>query len=105
MQEILKKSNGLAKSYALIKDYTEELFCTGDIHTISYCLEVYRQYFNNKPLDYPIFLSNEIKETLPKAKLHTGLLILKKNKKFYKQIEKLLKNLTPTIYKEFLLKI
>ena len=31
--ETSKKSNGLAKSYALIEDYTEELFCTGDIHT------------------------------------------------------------------------
>ena len=39
-REIFLKSNGIAKSYALTKDYTEELFGTGDIHTISYCLEV-----------------------------------------------------------------
>ena len=80
-REIFKKGNGIAKSYALIKDYTEALFCIGEIHTIRYCLDVYRQYLNNEPFDYPIFLSSEIKETLPK--LHTELLV------FCKQIKKL----------------
>ena len=87
-REISKQGNGIAKSCVLIEDYTEALFCTGEIHTIRYCLDVYRQYLNNEPFDYPIFLSSEIKETLPK--LHTELVIFKKKiTKFCKQIKKL----------------
>ena len=28
------------------------LFCTGDIETVSYCMEIYRQFLNNKRLDF-----------------------------------------------------
>ena len=50
-KEILETASGLANSYLKIKDYSEDLFCTGDIPTIDYCLEVYRQYLNNEPFD------------------------------------------------------
>ena len=50
-KEILETASGLANSYLKIKDYSEELFCTGDIPAIDYCLEVYRQYLNNEPFD------------------------------------------------------
>ena len=50
-KEILETASGLANSYLKIKDYSEDLFCTGDIPAIDYCLEVYRQYLNNEPFD------------------------------------------------------
>ena len=27
-------------------------FCTGDIETVDYFMEVYRQYLNNEPLEF-----------------------------------------------------
>ena len=104
-QEILETANGLAKSYAQIKEYTNNLFYTSDIHTIDYGLEDYRQFLDKEPFDYPIFLSIEIKEALPK--LHKSLLIFKKRIiKFYKQVKKLTpKKLTVIKYKNILLMI
>ena len=84
-QEVLETASGLANNYFKIKKYTDDLFCTGDIQTIDYCLEVYRQRINNEPLDYSIYLSSEIRETLPKH--HKNLITLKRIIiKFYKQI-------------------
>ena len=49
---------------------------------------VYRQHVNNELLDYPIYLSSEIKETLPKH--HKNLLTFKRIIiKFYKTIKRL----------------
>ena len=35
-----------------IKALSEDLFCTGDIETVDYCMEIYRQYSNNELLDF-----------------------------------------------------
>ena len=45
-------STYLNKSFITIKSLREELFCTGDIETIDYCMEVYRHYENCEPFDF-----------------------------------------------------
>ena len=42
----------LTKSFTKIKSLSEEFFCTGDIQTLNYCMKVYSQFLNNKPLDF-----------------------------------------------------
>ena len=39
---------------------SEDLFCTGDIETVDYCIEVYRQFLNHEPLDFFISCRWEI---------------------------------------------
>ena len=38
----------LVQIFIKIKALSEDLFCTGDIETVDYCMEVYRQYSNNE---------------------------------------------------------
>ena len=45
-------STYLNKSFIAIKSLREELFCTGDIETIDYCMEVYRHSENCEPFDF-----------------------------------------------------
>ena len=45
----------LTNSFIKIKSLNEDLFCTGDIETVSYFMEVCSQFLNKKPLDF--FLS------------------------------------------------
>ena len=45
-------STYLNKSFITVTSLGEELFCTGDIETIYYCMEVYRQYENCEPFDF-----------------------------------------------------
>ena len=40
------------KTFTKIKALSEDLFCTGDIETVDYCMEVYRQSLNNELLDF-----------------------------------------------------
>ena len=42
----------LVKTFIKIKALSEDLFCTEDIETVDYCMEVYRQFLNNEPLDF-----------------------------------------------------
>ena len=42
----------LVETFIKIKTLSEKLFCTGDIETVDYCMEVYRPFLNNKPLDF-----------------------------------------------------
>ena len=42
----------LVQVFIKIKSLSEDLFWTGDIETVDYCMEVYRQYLNNEPLDF-----------------------------------------------------
>ena len=51
-------------SFIKIKDLSEDMFSTGDIVTVDYCMEVYRQYLNNQPFDFFIAATAEIKNTL-----------------------------------------
>ena len=39
-------------TFIKIKALSGDLFCTGDIETVDYCMEVYRQFLDNKPLDF-----------------------------------------------------
>ena len=40
-------STKIIKNFKRIQNLTDDLFCTGEIQTIDYCLEVYRQYIEN----------------------------------------------------------
>ena len=42
----------LVQIFIKIKALSEDLFCTGDIETVDYCMEVYRQYSNNELLEF-----------------------------------------------------
>ena len=42
----------LTNSFIKIQSLSEDLFCTGDIETLRYCMEVYNQFLNKKPLDF-----------------------------------------------------
>ena len=42
----------LVRTFITIPSLSEDLFCTGDIETVDYCMEVYRQYLNKEPLDF-----------------------------------------------------
>ena len=50
--DIGRISTYLFKSFITIKSLTEDLFCTGDIETLDYCMEVYRQFVSHEPLDF-----------------------------------------------------
>ena len=39
-------------SFIKIKDLSEDMFCTGNIVTVDYCMEVYTQFLNNEPFDF-----------------------------------------------------
>ena len=41
------------------------MFCTGDIVTVDYCMEVYTQFLNNEPFDFTA-TTREIRDTLDK---------------------------------------
>ena len=45
-------STYLFKSFITIKSLTEDLFCTGDIETLGYCMEVDRQFVSCEPLAF-----------------------------------------------------
>ena len=53
-------------SFIKIKDLSEDMFCTGDIVTVDYCMEVYTQFLNNEPFDFFIAATREIRDTLDK---------------------------------------
>ena len=48
--EIGRVSTYLIKSFITIKSLREDLFCTGDIETLDYCMEVYKQFVNRDKL-------------------------------------------------------
>ena len=56
----------LVRTFITIPSLSEDLFCTGDIETVDYCMEVYRQYLNKKPLDFFISGTWEIERALQK---------------------------------------
>ena len=61
--DIGRISTYLFKSFITIKSLTEDLFCTGDIETLDYCMEVYRQFVSRESLDCFIRL-NKMQEEL-----------------------------------------
>ena len=56
----------IVRSFIKIKDLSEDMFCTGDIVTVDYCMEVYTQFLNNEPFDFFIAATREIRDTLDK---------------------------------------
>ena len=58
----------LVKTFIKIKTSSEDLFCTGDIETVDYCMEVYRQFLNNELLDFFIPGRYEIQLALQNMK-------------------------------------
>ena len=59
-------STYLFKSFITIKSLTEDLFCTGDIATLDYCMEVYTQFVSREPLEFSIRDEWEIRLALNK---------------------------------------
>ena len=47
-----------------LQELSKDLFATGDIESLDYCLEVYRQHLNHKKLDFFIVDKWKIRETL-----------------------------------------
>ena len=43
-KDIMKTATRLSCSFIKIKNLSDDMFSTGDIQTIDYCLEVYRRY-------------------------------------------------------------
>ena len=68
MTDFRKKSTYLLQSFMKIESLSEDLFCTGHIQTLGYCMEVYRQFDNNETLDFFIEQSDEIKLALRKLR-------------------------------------
>ena len=64
--DIGRISTYLFKSFITIKSLTEDLFCTGDIETLDYCMEVYRQFVSREPVDFFIRDQWEIRLELKK---------------------------------------
>ena len=47
IQDFMKICTELIRNFIRIKNFANNLFCTGNIQAIDYCLEAYRQYLNN----------------------------------------------------------
>ena len=103
-----------------LKELSTDLFVTGDIETLDYYLEVYRQHLNHEKLDFFIAGKWELRETLQtiervlfNLELNLSRLFtimyspFPKNSKFRKDLEKteeLLKNDLITQLKKFIRK-
>ena len=79
--DVIKISTKITKNFKRIQNLTDDLFCTGEIQTIDYCLEVYRQYIENE--DFDPFLYNALEINLTLRSLKPEL------EDFYKNLEKL----------------
>ena len=62
--DIGKHSAKLICSFIRIKNLNENIFCTGDIVTVDYCMEVYQQFINKEPFDFFIADALAIREAL-----------------------------------------
>ena len=80
--DIIKMSTKIIKNFTRIQNLMDDLFCTGDIQTTDYCLEVYIQYIKNEDFDPFLWNALEIKLTL--KSLQPEL------EDFYKNLEKIL---------------
>ena len=79
--DVIKISSKIIKNFKRIQNLTDDLVCTGEIQTIDYCLEVYRQYIENE--DFDPFLYNALEINLTLRSLRPEL------EDFYKNLEKL----------------
>ena len=84
--DIWKTASKLPCSFKKVKELTDELLCIGDIQTIDYCLEIYRQYRSGVQFDYFLWNGWEIKRNL--SSLYLEMIKFKRNiMKFYKQMK------------------
>ena len=60
-------STYLLKSFIKIRILSQDLFCTGDIETLGFCMERYRRYINKEPLAHNIFMNWDIPSTFKKV--------------------------------------
>ena len=79
--DIIKISIKIIKNFKRIHNLTDNLFCTGEIQRIDCCLEVYRQYIENKDFDPFLYNALEINLTLKSFKAEL--------EDFYENLEKL----------------
>ena len=85
--QVIKTTTEIIKGFNRIRSLTDHLFCTGDIQTIDYALEVYKQYVDNE--DFEPFLYNAFEINLTLRNLKPEL------ETFYSDLEKL----TPRLIK------
>ena len=50
--DIRHLSAKIVRSFIKIKDLSEDMFCSGDIVTVDYCMGIYTQFLNNEPFDF-----------------------------------------------------
>ena len=86
MFDFTKRSTYLIRSFIKNESLAKDLFCTGDIETLDYCIDVYQQSINKKKLDSFIEESQELKLAFNKLKDELS------NFEFY------LENLLTTLY-------
>ena len=60
----MKTATRLSRSFIKIKKLSDDIFSTGDIRTIDYCLEVYRKYISGERFDNFLWNAWEIERTL-----------------------------------------
>ena len=85
--EIIKMCSSLKCRHIKIDKLSGGLFSTAEIGTIDYVMYIYNQWENNKQLNYLLFMSRYITDTL--LKLQKQLLKFKRDTKFYNVIRKL----------------
>ena len=61
--DIMKTATRLSHSFIKIKNLSNDMFSTGDIQIIHYCLEVYRQYISDERFDHFLWNAWEIERT------------------------------------------
>ena len=66
--DVGKRNTYLIQSFIKIKSLCKDLFCTGDIETLDYCMEVYRQFINRELFDFFIIDKWELKLALAKLR-------------------------------------
>ena len=77
-----------------LKELSKDLFVMGDIKTLDYCLEVYRQHLNYEKVVFFITNKWELRETLFKLELNLNKIctimysLFPKNLKFRKDLQK-----------------
>ena len=66
--DVGKRSTYLIQSFIKIKSLCKDLFCTGDIETLDYCMEAYRQFINRELLGFFISDNWELRLVLTKLR-------------------------------------
>ena len=66
--DVGKRSTHLIQSFIKIKSLCKDLFFTGEIETLDYCIEVYRQFINQELLDFFTSDKWELRLTLTKLR-------------------------------------